>query len=296
MTARTGAHPEDAGPPRRRAHRAVPRLRRALSGLHRLWRHAYECNVTGLSGMVAFNLLLSIFPFALVVLFLVGKLVQSETVEASIVRELQRLFPQAAGATLRRTLESLREHSTSIGILAALASVWIGASFWGAMDTAFCRIYQRPCRSWVHQKLFALAMLVVSALFLAASVVLPTLQGALLVGAREVLPFGLAELRTLSLVVGIVVGIVVLFAVMCAIYAAVPCGTIPWRDNWPGAALATVAVAIVNWAFPFYLTNVSTIGRFGATFALVLIILLWFYAVALILLLGAVLNSSHLCR
>jgi membrane protein len=292
-----GAEPaRDAHAERDGAPSVVEGGRRAVRRLHLLWRHAYDTNVTGLSGMVAFNSLLSIFPFALLVLFVVGKLAQSESVEASIVRELQRLFPHAAGGTLHRTLATLRGQSTSIGIFAAVASVWVGASFWGAMDTAFCRIYERPCRSWVHQKLFAMAMLVVSALLLAAAVALPTLQGALLVGAHEVLPFGLAELHTVSLLIGIGVGTVVLFVVMSTIYATVPHGPLPWAAIWPGALLATVGVAVANWAFPLYLTNISTIARFGATFALVLIVLVWFYAVALILLIGAVLNGSRLDR
>ena len=46
-------------------------------------------------------------------------------------------------------------------MIAAVGAIWIGASFWGAMDTAFCRIYHVECRGWVEQKRFALVMLLV---------------------------------------------------------------------------------------------------------------------------------------
>ncbi len=46
-------------------------------------------------------------------------------------------------------------------MIAALASIWIGASFWGAMDTAFCRIYHVECRGWIEQKRFSFVMLLV---------------------------------------------------------------------------------------------------------------------------------------
>ena len=52
----------------------------------------------------------------------------------------------------------------------------VGTSFWGAMDTAFCRIYHVECRGWVEQKRWALGMLVVSVLFLAATIALPTFE------------------------------------------------------------------------------------------------------------------------
>ena len=51
---------------------------RARDGVVGFWRKAYEENITGLSGMVAYNLLLSIFPFALVVLFIAGRVFRSE--------------------------------------------------------------------------------------------------------------------------------------------------------------------------------------------------------------------------
>ncbi len=65
----------------------------------------------------------------------------------------------------------------------------------------------------------------------------------------------------------------------------------PWRAVWPGAAFVTLATGIANWAFPFYLSNVSSLSRFGSTLGFVLIALLWFYLLSLALLAGAVINS-----
>ncbi len=267
--------------------------RRSFGHVRLLWNRAYEANVTGLSGMVAYNLLLSIFPFVLLVLFVVGQVARSDATEASIVREIVRLFPRATAGSVDQTLVSVRNHATSIGIFAAIGGIWVGTSFWGAMDTAFCRIYERPSRSWVHQKLFALAMLVVTALFLAASIALPALQGAALVGAQRVLPFELAHLHAVTVTLGLAGSVAALFAVTCVMYVAVPRGAVPWRATWPGALLATAAMTLVNWAFPFYLANVSTTAGLGPGLGFVLIVLVWFYAVALILLLGAVLNSTR---
>ena len=64
-----------------------------------------------------------------------------------------------------------------------MSSIWIGSSFWGALDTAFCRIYHVRCRTWVEQKRFALAMLVVVLLFMAATVAVPAIQAILVGGA-----------------------------------------------------------------------------------------------------------------
>ncbi|MBA2342518.1 MAG: hypothetical protein H0V85_03530, partial [Thermoleophilaceae bacterium] len=55
-------------------------------------------------------------------------------------------------------------------------------------------------------------------------------------------------------------------------------------------------IGIVDYGFPFYLSNINTIARFGTTFVFVVIVLLWFYALAYILLAGAVINELRFER
>ena len=69
-----------------------------------------------------------------------------------------------------------------------------------------------------------------------------------------------------------------------------PRGPIPWRCVWPGALGAVLAMGVVDYAFPLYLTNVTSL-RIGTSFVFVLIVLVWFYALAMILLAGAVVNE-----
>jgi YihY family inner membrane protein len=261
-------------------------------GLAVFWRKAYKDGITGLAGMVAYNLLLSIFPLALVALFVAARVLDSEEVIASIVADLRQIFPSATDATLQDGLRRLRDASTTSGVLAVVAAVWLGSSFWGSLDTAFCRIYRRPCRSWVRQKLFALGMLVVVIMFMAATVVIPIVQSVLSEGAQD-LPFGLDRGGWFVYFATLIAGLLLLFVALCAIYWRVPKGAMPWRGVWPGATFATVAITAVDYAFPLYLSNVSTL-QVGSTLLFVLIVLIWFYVLALILLAGAVLNELRL--
>jgi YihY family inner membrane protein len=267
---------------------------------HGAWRRvkrfywkAYEDNLTGLSAMVAYNLLLSLLPVTLLALFVAGRVLQSDEVERNVLADLRDLFPDTAETTLTDLLSGLRDYSTSLGIAALVASVWIGTSFWGALDTAFCRIYHVRCRSWVEQKRFALAMLVVALVFIFATVIVPTVQG-LLTATAEELPFGLSEVPGLLFAVTLGVGLVILFGTLCVIYWAVPNCSVPWRAIWPGALATTIAIAIIDVAFPFYLSSISTIERVGTTLVFLVIVLLWFYALAITLLGGAVVNAIRM--
>jgi len=270
----------------------MPSARR-LGVLRAFWTKSYADGLTGLAGMVAYNLLLSLLPLTLLVLFIFGRVVRSPDVQVSVIADLHQILPSTRGHDLISLLESIRRSSTTIGIFALLSSIWIGASFWGALDTAFCRIYHCPCRSWLEQKRFALAMLLVVVALFASTVSVPALQSVVFQGADN-LPFGLDAGRA-TYAVTLVLGVVALFAILCLVYRVVPNEPIPWRGMWPGALGATVVIALIDYAFPLYLSE-SVLTTLRGTFVFVLIVLLWFYAVAIVLLGGAVINALRLAN
>jgi len=265
-------------------------VRKSRPWLRAFWFRAYHENVTGLSAMVAYNLMLSVFPFALLVLFVFGQVLKIGGVETSVLNDLQRLFPNTEQHTLTDVLDRIEENSTTIGIAALVGSLWIGASFWGAMDTAFCRIYHVQCRGWVEQKRFSFAMLAVVVLFFAASIFVPAMESAL-VSSTDRLPLGLSDIKAIDTALLLGAAILVTFVICCVIFWAVPKGHMPWRDVWPGAAFVTVGASVANWLFPIYLTSISSLSHFGSTLGFILIALLWFYVLSLALLAGAVINS-----
>jgi membrane protein len=158
------------------------------------------------------------------------------------------------------------------------------------MDTAFCRIYHVQCRGWLEQKRFALVMLLVVTLFLAASVVVPTLEGALASGASD-LPFGISDIQGIAKVLLLLAALTATFLLLCLIYYLVPKGHVPWPGVWPGALFVTVTTGIANAVYPFYLAQVSSVGEVGGTIGFVLVALVWFYLVSLAMMAGAVINA-----
>ena len=267
--------------------RSIPR------GVRRFWRIAWDANITGLASMIAYNMLLGVIPIALLGLFVAGHILSSGAVEHSVVADLREVFPGTAEHTLTSLLDEVRSSTTSTGVLAIIASLWLGSSFWGALDTAFSRIYGGPSRSWLRQKRFAVSMLIVVLLFMVATVAVPTAQSILRAGA-SVLPFDLAHVTVAVYAGSLAISLGILFACLAIIYARVPHRRMNWRTVWPGALGATVAIGLVDYAFPAYLSNISTIARFGTTIVFILIMLLWFYVLALIILGGAIVNAMRL--
>ncbi|HEY4824732.1 MAG TPA: YihY/virulence factor BrkB family protein [Solirubrobacteraceae bacterium] len=265
---------------------------RIASPFRRFWRIAWDANLTGNSAMVAYNMLLGIIPIALLGLFVAGQVLSSTAVQHSVVGDLREVFPGATAHTLDSLLGEITSSTTSTGVLALIASLWLGSSFWGALDTAFAQIYGCRSRPWLKQKRFALAMLLVVIVFMIATVAVPTAQSILRAGVND-LPFDLAHVAVLVYAGSLAISIVLLFGCLALIYSRVPNRPMPWRAVWPGAIGATLAIAVVDYAFPIYLTNISTIAQFGTTIVFILIVLGWFYILAIIILGGAVVNAMR---
>jgi membrane protein len=262
-------------------------------GVRRFWRVAWESNVTGLSSMLAYNMLLGVIPIALLGLFVAGQVLSSTEVQHSVVVDLGEVFPGTAANTLDSLLSEVRSSTTSAGVLALVASLWLGSSFWGAMDTAFSRIYGGPARSWWRQKGFALSMVGVVLVFMVATVAVPTAQSFLRAGVKA-LPFDLAHVAVFVYAGSLALSLALLFGCLAIIYKRVPHRRVPWRAVWPGALGAMLAIGAVDYAFPVYLTNISTIAHFESTIVFILIVLGWFYVLALIILSGAIVNALRL--
>ncbi len=133
-------------------------------------------------------------------------------------------------------------------------------------------------------------MLAVVILFIAASIFVPTTESAL-ASSTDRLPFGLSDIQAIDTVLLLGAAVLITFGICCVIFWAVPKSHMPWRDVWPGALFVTVGVTGANWLFPFYLSNISSLSRFGSTLGFILIALLWFYVLSLGILAGAVINS-----
>ncbi len=276
----------------------APRQRltsRAWHAVTRFFRLAYRSNITGLSAMLAYNMLLGIIPIALLGLFIAGQILSSHAIQTSVLTDLSEIFPGTTRDTLTDLLREVQTSTTSTGLLALGASLWLAASFWGALDTSFSRIYGCPSRPWLAQKRFAFVMVGVLLMFMAATVAVPTVQSFLKAGARD-LPFDLAHVTDAVYAVSLGVSVALLFGCLSAIYSRVPNTTVPWRAVWPGALGATFAIVAVDYGFPVYLSDISTIARFGTTIVFLVIVLGWFYVLGIIILGGGVLNAVRMGR
>ena len=171
-----------------------------------------------------------------------------------------------------------------------MLAIFGGSRLFVQIEACFDLIYRQRPRLVVRQNIMALGMLLLFVLLVPLMV---------LASSGPILVFSLLKNTPLSLlpgsssilmsVGGILGSLFVAWLLFEAIYLLIPNQPIRFRKSWRGAVVAAVALQIYLTLFPLYATHFlgGYIGQVG--FAVILIVFLYYFAV--ILLLGAEINA-----
>ena len=241
--------------------------------------------------VIAWNMLSSILPIALALAATAGFALSRVGVRQEFVARLVLdLLPTDASARQQAiaAIAGIQERSGLLAVLALLGFLWIASNLFGAMEAAFDRAFDAPLRPFPRQKLMAVAlMLIVSVLALLA------------VGSVLVLPLVADLTGTPALVrssegerlIQAALGVTSAFVLYFLIYLVVPNRPMNVRETWPGALFAGVAFELLSLIFPVYIGLQPTINQYGRTFALLFVLLAYFFLLGIITMLGAEVNS-----
>ena len=81
------------------------------------------------------------------------------------------------------------------------------------------------------------------------------------------------------------------FVLFLVLYLVVPNRPLSPRQVWPGALLAGAAFEALGYVFPLYMSLNQGINAYGRTFALLFVLMFFFYVVGVITVVGAELNA-----
>jgi membrane protein len=237
-----------------------------------------------LAAMIAYFALLSFVPLLFLMVSLLG--LSGRPDEASfLVHELKRAFPNSSVASIVRAVEAIREHATALGIVGAATLIWASLSLFSVLESAMNIVYGQPNRSFLRGKLLAVALMVVS---------LVTLFVGLLVGS-----FGFDLLKRyaswlagnayVAYGVTVVVSLIAVFLFLVAVYYFLTNVEHTLTDVLPGAVFSAVALEASFQVLPLYVRfsdNVIALKAFGGP----VLLLVWMYFMANVMVLGAEVN------
>jgi membrane protein len=249
-----------------------------------IFRKFFADRGTHLAAMVAYFALLSFVPLVFLSLALLG-LVHRADASDFLVRELGRAFPTTSVKSIVTLVHRVQDNAATLGIVGGVALLWSSTSLFSALESAFNIVYGRPNRAFLRGKAIAAIVMFATITTLFASLVI----GALGVEVVKRYAPGFAGNNIAAYVLSIAVSVLGVFVFVLAAYRLLTNAEVTVRDVLPGAVMAAVVLEASFQVVPIFvrLAGVNpTLRVLGGP----VILLLWLYVMANVIVFGAELN------
>ena len=255
----------------------------------RVKEHHVPLNAAG----VAFFGFLSTVPALVALVSVYGLVADPDAIEAR-VDDFGEALPDEARQLIVQQLESITATAggaLTIGLLVSLAiALWSASSGMSHLVVAVNQAYGRSdTRKFLAKRLLSLALtlgaIVFAAVAVAAITALPAILSA--VGLTGVVRW------LLNLAVWPVVGLGLAMG-LAVLYRAGPEGAAATRWRWvsPGALIAVAAWVVASVGFQVYAANFGSYNETYGSLGAVVVLLLWIWISALVVLIGAEINAE----
>jgi membrane protein len=259
-----------------------------------LVRTAAECkadNISLLAGAVAFFALLAIVP-ALIVAVTVYGLVADPTDIARHVSDVLGSAPEEARNLVVSQLRGIAARDSAAGlrlVLGTLLALWSASSgIQHAINATNLAYDEQETRGYVRMRALSLAFTVGAVLFGLAAVVLISVLPAALAGTA----LGTAARIAIGILRWPLLALALLLC-LSVFYRYAPDRDDPqWLWVTPGALVATGLWLVASIGFAIYTANFGSYNETYGSLGAVVILMLWLFITALVVIAGAELNAE----
>jgi YihY family inner membrane protein len=282
--------------PRRWLRTAATRARDvALLTAHSLWRGVvgvYNSDDLTHAASIAYYALLSLFPFLLLVISVIGSVTADERARNEALGFVFRYFPTRLEFVTRQ-LSLFQDTRVGFGVFGSIALVWASLGVFSAISTAVNHAWRvEKQRSYLKHKLVSFLMLLATASVLLLAVVL--ISAAAVVRAQwfahVALNFpGLFAFQGLGIRAG---ATVLLMIAVGLIFYFIPNAQVRFRDVWVGAVVTGLLWRGAFEGFSWYIRDVPRFTVHGSI-ATVVAFLVWIYIASVILLYGVEFTAAY---
>jgi len=262
---------------------------------HSLWRAVVElANGDDFThaASIAYYALLSLFPFMLLALSVIGSITADDTSRGKMLDFILKYFPTRFEFVTTQ-IDMFRQTRVQMGIGGGLALIWASLGVFGAISSAVNHAWGvEKQRSFLKHRMVSFLMMLAAgaALFLtvvvfSAGEVIEASWFAQVVerfpGLRALQGFGIRYAATLMLIGG--VGLVFYF---------IPNAKVRFRDVWVGALITGLLWRGAYAVFAWYVRDLSRFSIHGSIGAVVAF-MLWIYISSVILLFGVEFTAAY---
>lgn len=250
-------------------------------------------SITQRASSLSFNFFLALFP-AIIFFFTLIPYLPINDFQTTLFGILQSVLPENAFETVKSTISDILTNKRS-GLLSVgfLMTLYFATNGVNAVIDAFNKSYHTSeNRPWIKQRLISVFLVIILAVLLITAIALITVGSFLL---NYLVEYGILKGEiTIYLLFASrwIILLAMLFFGISFLYYFAPAKKKRFRFISAGSSLATFLILITTFGFNFYVTNFSKYNALYGSIGTLIIILMWIYFNAIILLIGFELNAS----
>ena len=273
---------------------------RATSGLRLIglaaWRGVGELyNSEGLThaASIAYYSLLSLFPFLLLVLWLIGMLTADEAARDAVVAQVFAYFPRQFDF-MAGQIDAFRASTFRLGIGGLLALTWASLGVFNAVSSAIDHAWGvERRRSFLMHRFVSFVMMVSAGAIFLLAVILASLARVAETNRLWDVMSRLPGLVWFSAVTADYGATALLIICVALLFYFIPNTEIRFRWVWPGAILTGLLWRGALSAFSWYARDLAAWNAIHGSITTVVVFLFWVYICAVILLYGVEMTAAY---
>ena len=248
--------------------------------------------ITTRASSIAFNFFLAFFP-ALIFLFTLIPYIPIDNFQEILLQLLNDVLPPSTNESFFSTLNDIISHPRggllSFGFIMAL---YFSTNSVNSLMEAFnSSIHIIESRTAWKQRLIALNLTLILAVMLVVTIVLIVFTQ---IAQSYLVKWGFLEPSSLTLINfgKWLILLSFLFFGISTLFQFGPAQKTDWQFFSPGSILATFFIVITSIGFGYYIENFSQYNKLYGSIGTLIIVLLWLYFNAIVMLIGFELNTS----
>lgn len=258
------------------------------------WKGIVDGAITTRASAIAFNFMLAVFP-AIIFLFTLIPYIPIDNFQVELLKLIESIVPKNAYVAINGTIEDIitqpRGSLLSFGFLAAFIFSTNGlVSVIVAFNNTIHAIETRNLVS-LYAIAFGLSIILTT---------LTTISVAMITASQRIMDFLKAQqiIRDDDFLYYMVIGgkwlviLLLFFFAFAFLFYYAPARKMRFRFISAGGTLATVLSILISVGFSFYINNFGKYNTLYGSIGTLVVVMLWFYFMALILLIGFELNVS----
>ena len=254
---------------------------------------AQKSSITTRASSLAFKFFLALFPLIIFVFTLIPY-IPIENFHEQLMALIQSVLPQNAYELTESTLDDLinNKHNQLLSF-GFIFGIYLSTNGINAMLRAFNSSYHIEGETnWLKQRLIALLLLIIMMILVVLAIGLIIFSGTLIeyLIHKDIIH---DDYSIYFITAGKFIVLIFLYFIgISSIYYFGNLRSKKFRFISAGSTLATLLSILLSYGFAFYVNNFSTYNKLYGSIGTLIVILLWIYFNAMVLLIGFELNAS----